>query len=129
MIFLKKSLSICLIFLYLSAINGNLFSFLGYYFNRDYIIKNLCIEKDEEVNTCQGCCHLKKSLQRVDDEPNNSELPVKFTFPERLDSHLINLLFHCIVRELKFEKFNEAKKVFLSSGRPKPEIPPPKEIA
>ena len=41
---------------------------VDYYLNRTYIIENLCVQKDEPVNTCNGCCHLTKEITKVVDD-------------------------------------------------------------
>ena len=34
--------------------------FVEYYLNYDYIVAELCEQKEEENNTCNGQCHLGK---------------------------------------------------------------------
>jgi len=45
--------------------------------NQEYIATNLCVEKDQQINTCQGCCLLKKQLEKNNDQdqtnPNQKE--------------------------------------------------------
>lgn len=36
--------------------------------NQDIIAKTLCIKKEIKGNTCQGKCHLKKQLDKADEE-------------------------------------------------------------
>ena len=36
--------------------------------NQDTIAKTLCVKKEEKNNTCQGKCHLKKQLDKADEE-------------------------------------------------------------
>lgn len=36
--------------------------------NQESIAKTLCIKKEIKGNTCQGKCHLKKQLDKADDE-------------------------------------------------------------
>lgn len=33
---------------------------------QDYIAKNVCVQKDNKINTCRGKCHLKKLLEEAD---------------------------------------------------------------
>lgn len=44
---------------------------------RDYIVNNLCVEREKAENTCQGCCQLEKKMKEANPE-QNSDLP----FPE-----------------------------------------------
>lgn len=42
-------------------------------FNRDYIIENLCVERDKEINTCQGQCLLSQKLNEASNKENEQE--------------------------------------------------------
>src|SRR5512133_2174272 len=66
-----------------------LLPYFEYVINRNYIVKNLCIEKDNPENTCNGKCYLheqlKKTSEQVNDEGNNKENK----FPDdRMNDHL-----------------------------------------
>jgi hypothetical protein len=39
------------------------FQFLA---EKEYIVKNICVQKDMEENTCCGQCHLKEQLDKDD---------------------------------------------------------------
>jgi hypothetical protein len=46
--------------------------------NRDYIVKNLCENRDKPELRCCGKCYLQKQLKKVDDNTDNSKNgPVK----------------------------------------------------
>jgi len=49
---------------YLSIWLKPLFPYIDYELNREYIVSTLCIERDKEVNTCQGQCHLNKEIEK-----------------------------------------------------------------
>lgn len=54
--------------------------YIGFAINRDYIAKNLCVQKDIKNNHCQGACHLRKQLQAtLSDSP--SQLPEALKSP------------------------------------------------
>lgn len=42
--------------------------FVSFKINQDTIAKTLCVKKEIENNTCQGKCHLKKQLDKADEE-------------------------------------------------------------
>ena len=44
-------------------------------FNRDYIIENLCVERDKTINTCQGQCLLS---QKLNEAPNKEKEQASF---------------------------------------------------
>lgn len=52
---------------------SELLVFFSFKINQEYIAKNLCVEKDIEGSTCQGCCQLKKRLN--EQEKQKKELP------------------------------------------------------
>ena len=39
---------------------------VNFQFNKEYIAKNLCVQKEVKGNCCQGSCHLKKQLKEED---------------------------------------------------------------
>ena len=51
--------------------------------NQEYIAKNLCIEKDVEGSTCEGCCQLKKRMN--EQEEQKRELPPQQTEKQNID--------------------------------------------
>jgi len=57
-----------------------------YALNYDYIVKELCEQKEEEVNNCKGKCHLSKRIQETSDDSNS-------TIPTEKKTEQIELLF------------------------------------
>ena len=49
-----------------------LLPYFEYVINKDYIEKNLCVEKDNPENTCHGKCHLHDQLTRQS-EPQDAD--------------------------------------------------------
>lgn len=45
-----------------------LFQYSLFKINQNYISENLCIQKDEEVNTCCGSCVLKKEINKENEK-------------------------------------------------------------
>lgn len=74
--FLKYSIVILLVLVSLIATMQDSFTLLVFKINQDYIAKNLCVQKEVENNTCQGCCHLKKQMEQQNEQeksnPNQS---------------------------------------------------------
>jgi hypothetical protein len=50
----------------------NLFWISYFGVNQTYIAENLCIEKDADVNNCQGQCFLENKISEDDSDENNS---------------------------------------------------------
>lgn len=74
----NKFLIINIILFYLISINVPLVYYAEHQINIDYIVKNLCEQKDEEENLCMGNCYLKKNLSKA-------EVPAKDTEQRKLE--------------------------------------------
>ena len=66
---------------------------IEYNMNRNFIAKNLCINKAKPKFHCNGKCQMMKRLAREEknDSPNNSNLP-KITVQEQVFTEKINKL-------------------------------------
>ena len=101
---------------------------LIYQTNLEYIIKNLCEQKDEEENLCMGHCYLTKEIKKEAEE-NSKSTPATIN-TKNLESHFNakNLFFW------NFSNLQAAKNQFISfssntlSNFVKPIVPPPKKI-
>jgi hypothetical protein len=55
--------------------------YIEYALNKDFIAKNLCVNKEKPKNCCQGKCHLakevKKNLESNDDKEKNSNKKIQ----------------------------------------------------
>lgn len=60
-----KWFAVILLTVFIVQILTPVLPWMDYYLNHSYIVENLCIERDKEVNTCNGCCHLKKEIKKV----------------------------------------------------------------
>ncbi|MGQ9799803.1 MAG: hypothetical protein ACUVRG_11055 [Ignavibacterium sp.] len=78
-LFLRQLLFIVTLYSYLLAINANLISWFEYELNYEFIIKFLCIQKDEPENLSHGSCHLKKNLERNEENDKAAEKPSRET--------------------------------------------------
>jgi hypothetical protein len=65
---LRFILSITLALLILLNSLGRVFIVLEYQLNKDYIAKILCINRDKPQLACNGKCHLKKQLQKAEEQ-------------------------------------------------------------
>jgi len=46
--------------------------FIDYYMNYNYIVKNLCINKDKPEMHCNGKCYLSKLIKKENNQENNT---------------------------------------------------------
>ncbi len=44
---------------------------IEYLINKDYIAKNLCVNKDQPKSCCKGKCHMVKQLQKTNPNTEN----------------------------------------------------------
>ena len=74
---MKKAAVISLAVLIASLNFKDLFTYLEFYLNRDYIACNLCINLNDPAAMCYGSCFLKKSLKA------NQEQEQKYPFAKK----------------------------------------------
>lgn len=60
----------------------------------DYIVKNICIQKEKKINTCHGSCHLNDQLKLVDSPDDNDQIPKK-NFIQKLEVEFLVSNFTC----------------------------------
>lgn len=71
--FFRQILGIILAAVILISSSRGIVIWLEYKVNYNYIVKNLCVERDKPKNTCQGKCHLKENLNKNDNDKENSK--------------------------------------------------------
>lgn len=123
--YVKRIFSSVLLIAYFSAINANLISWLEFNINYDFIIKFLCIEKDNEENLCQGSCYLKKNLEQNEEQNKPAEKQNREINSFSLSYHTENNQF--ISNKLFFNKFKSYSHTINNfiSNFIEPESPPP----
>lgn len=57
---------------------------------KEFIVSEICIEKDKKVNTCQGRCHLNKVLDEINNESSDKDRSSNIQFEELEESILLN---------------------------------------
>lgn len=45
--------------------------YIEYAVFKDYIVKNLCVNRDKPKSCCQGKCHLKKQIEKSNESGDN----------------------------------------------------------
>lgn len=122
---LHKTLSILLLLVYSSFVFRIIFPVLDYVINYDYIVTELCIEKDIENNSCQGSCHLSEQIQKQIDSENSDKkiVPLEFLKIPHLFTNSENSNI-CLLKNITDLNFIEKEITILH----KPLLPPPKFI-
>ena len=85
----SKTVTILLFFVYTAVIFQPAYKYLAFKINQEYIVETLCVEKEKEVNTCQGGCYLSKEMDETKKEPMQGTVPAKIKVPELLLEFLV----------------------------------------
>lgn len=65
---MKKVLVIFLLFLFTIQTTKGLWIISSFHINRDYIAKNICINRFDKIPTCKGQCFLTSELNKEQNE-------------------------------------------------------------
>lgn len=100
------------------------YPYFDYMINKDYISEYLCIDKDKQINECQGKCHLKSQIKKQSsdnnqDYPNSNQKKIKTSLYFQVFEDDILIIE---VNNLKHQTFISN---FLSSHKVEIPTPPP----
>jgi len=98
-----------------------------YLINKDYIAKNLCVNKDKPKSCCKGKCYMVKQLKKTNQNSANqkNEPPKRIQFRELYDSILNNASIAIYYsHSIRYNIFLSLKKgiVYLQSVYVPPEL-------
>ncbi len=63
--------------------------YIEYVLHKEYIVKNLCVEKNNPENNCHGKCYLNKQIKKQIEPPDaNTDNNNKYFQDKKLDDHL-----------------------------------------
>ena len=72
---MKRALTICITFCYLSGVFAPFYTYAGYFLNKDFIIENFCINKNKPELECDGKCYLTKQIAEQTQKTADSKAP------------------------------------------------------
>ena len=89
------------------------YPYIHYAWNKEYIAKYLCINKDKPELQCNGKCHLKKELSEQRKEEKGPAFPFKISYESiqlwhriisgiQLDKFAKSVLNHCPVYKINY---------------------------
>jgi hypothetical protein len=122
-----KIINTVLLFTYFTYVFRVILPLVDYAVNYNFIVSELCEQKDEVENKCLGKCHLTKEISKQTEIPDKNNLIIKIDLlkiPHVAQSEKSNSLLKEF-RKTSLNKFIE-KEIKLTS---KPNLPPPKTIA
>lgn len=118
-----KLLNITLLLIYSTYVFRIIIPLIDYTINYNYIVSELCEQKDEAENTCLGKCHLTKEIKKQSDTPEGNKVLVKIDFlkiPHTFDFNSNTFLKAC---NKILAAHSTDKEMLLVS---QPNLPPPK---
>jgi len=65
--------ALSLLFILVFYIFRPILPYIDYAINKDFIVKNLCINRDKPHSCCEGKCYLEKQLKKNSDSNNDSK--------------------------------------------------------
>ncbi|MCW8848999.1 MAG: hypothetical protein OQJ81_03395, partial [Melioribacteraceae bacterium] len=116
-----------LLLTYFTYVFRVMFPLVDYVVNYNFIISELCEQKDEVENKCLGKCHLTKEISKQTKLPDKDNLIIKIDLlkiPHIAQREKSNSLLKEF-RKTNLNQFIE-KEIKLTS---EPNLPPPKAIA
>lgn len=82
---LKKIFAIVLVLVLSIQCTWKLWTVLAFYLNRDYISKNVCINRFDSIPLCKGSCYLKTELRKAEKQEQK--------FPNLKQKEVLNFFF------------------------------------
>lgn len=124
---LKKLTSILLVIIFIAPFIFKAFVLVNWLINKQYIVENLCVQKNEEVNTCKGACHLKANLEKVDAAQNDNQSSKKYSFNENykefVSSDVVDLNLSTTFSDISIStKLDFAFQDFIAISSPPPKF-------
>lgn len=99
----KRIAAILLLLLFCSPFIFKIFVVTHWFVNKQYIIENFCVQRNEEVNTCQGACHLKAELTKLDSAKENQDTSKTYKAQEDYKEFLLHDLI-CVKQILTWQR-------------------------
>jgi hypothetical protein len=65
---LLRFISLVCTLLFMLQVSVNTYVYIRFKVNQEYIVKELCVQRKNAVNTCNGHCYLKIQLKEHNDE-------------------------------------------------------------
>lgn len=88
--------------------------FITFKINQKEIVSNLCIKRNNAINTCNGKCYLAKQLKKAAEKEKKETQSIK----EKQDILYFQDIAKCILNTV-FIKNNTENKCFVCNGLPK----------
>lgn len=115
-----------MLFIYCFSVMRNAIVSIVFQANKEAIVAEFCVQKDYVKNTCQGQCHLRESLEAMNDEESDDgkSRPFNFQAEENIIPQTTFALNHSFVgtEAILFPFFKEGTLSFSQEFNP----PPPK---
>ncbi len=77
---MKKTIVFFLLFIFTLQCTKSLWIITTFHINRDYIAKNICINKFDKIPTCKGQCFLDNQLNKQEKENKKNNITIEKDF-------------------------------------------------
>jgi hypothetical protein len=122
---IKNTIIWFLVLNYVLTILSPLTPWFQYWVRYDYIVKNLCVNKDKPESCCKGKCHLKKEIQKQEKEENKQE-PKERKETRTQDIHLLTETNIGTMRKKSGDYYTYAGNSDIKQLNFPPDLPPPR---
>jgi hypothetical protein len=77
---MKKTVVFFLLFIFTLQCTKSLWIITTFHINRDYIAKNICINRFDKIPTCKGQCFLDNQLNKQEKENKKNNITIEKDF-------------------------------------------------
>ena len=98
---------------------------IDYLINKEYIAKNLCVNKDKPKSCCKGKCHMVKQLQKTNpNTENDTKNTTKKVQLKELNDFLVVNTCRLKLEITGVSYYNYSISVFVELAKPAVFVPP-----
>jgi hypothetical protein len=123
---LKKHKSITLLLLYVIVAFNYIIPVLSHHIFKEYIINEVCVQREVIENKCQGNCHLQKQFTESEEENTPSKSKVRYQTQNDFVNIIPQIASTLIIEKREIIYFSIENK--LLENFKTPIKPPPKII-
>jgi hypothetical protein len=115
---LKRVITLFFVFVFLIQSTSSLWIVISFYIQRDYISKNICVNRFDAIPVCKGQCILSKELDKNEKQERNApELKQKEIQLFSQQNFILNFIDEGEINENKITSYSSStfSSVYLSS--------------
>lgn len=99
--------------------------YIEYAVFKDYIAKNLCINRDKPKSCCQGKCHLRKQIEKNSETTDTEEKsPNRKTLSQEIQEFIVSPVSIPKATEINLPRLANIEKIITAQVIPSIFVPP-----